>query len=212
MDGNGVNYSKQPDKVLIEAFKAGDINSYVELYNRYFKKIRAFLFQFLGYSGEYAVTPEDVTQDTFIKLYKRAHQYNPEDAEFITWLYTIAKNDSFVELRRRKRKNKREISLDIVTSGDYDYDNRHEAIGDGDLTNNAEKDKRSETINNTVTDAIQTLSKKNLEFSTAVILRDIQELPYEIISQIQDVPLGTVKSRIHRAREFIKKELGPYLF
>ena len=178
------------DEQLIARFQKGDENAYTELVNRYRDRLMNFVFQYLG-DMELA---EDIVQDTMLKLYQKKHYYK-EIAKFSTWLYTIAKNLANTELRRRKRRKTTFLSHMTLEEKDYDLPAIQPEPG---------QDVQTEYAYKLIQAAIQELPD---HFRTVIILRDIQELSYEEISSILDVPLGTVKSRINRARLQLQAEL-----
>ena len=178
------------DEELIGRFQAGDELAYVELVDRYKDKLMNFIFP---YFGEIEQT-EDIVQDTMIKLYEKKHYYK-EIAKFSTWLYTIAKNLANTELRKRNRKKITYLSQMSTKDSDYEIP---------DVQKDINKEFENEFINERINLAIAGLAEK---FKTVIVLRDIQELSYEDISAIVGVPLGTVKSRINRARIQLQAEL-----
>ncbi|MFQ6673892.1 MAG: RNA polymerase sigma factor [Fidelibacterota bacterium] len=177
------------DEELIHRFQKGDEYAYLELVNRYRDKLMNFVYRFLG-SREDA---EDIVQDTFVKLYTHKHFYR-NIAKFSTWIYTIAANLAKTELRKRKRRKVSYLSQIGTEDKDFDVPTRD--------TTDEYAERRFAKVR--IQDAIQRLP---IHFRTAVILRDIQELSYEEISKILDVPLGTVKSRINRARLQLQEDL-----
>ncbi|MBC8175035.1 MAG: sigma-70 family RNA polymerase sigma factor [Candidatus Marinimicrobia bacterium] len=177
------------DEELIRRFQEGDEQAYTELVNRYRNKLINFVVRFLGDIND----AEDIVQDTLLKLYTHKHFYR-SIAKFSTWIYTIASNMAKTELRKRKRHKVSFLSQIGREEKDYDIptEDKSGALIEGQYTELE------------IQRAIQNLP---LHFRTAVILRDIQELSYEEISKILDVPLGTVKSRINRARIQLQQEL-----
>ena len=163
-------------------FQNGDELAYNELVNRYKNKLLNFIYRYFGSKDD----AEDILQETFIKLYYKKDYYKPI-SEFSTWIYTIAANLSKTELRKRKRRKTSQLSEMGVENKEFDI--RYE--DDTDLEINTEYNEHE------INKAIQDLETP---FRTAFILRDIQELSYEEISKITEVPLGTIKSRINRAR------------
>jgi RNA polymerase sigma-70 factor (ECF subfamily) len=172
---------KLTDEKLIVRFQDGDINAYNELVDRYKDRLLNFVFRYFN-NREQA---EDVVQETLIKLYTHASYYK-NIAKFSTWLYTIAKNNALTELRKNKRKRTDSLwtnegkPIDLETKGD-----------------SLEK-----TVHNEI--AVEALNRYLDEipenFRIAVVLRDFQELSYEEISKILEIPIGTIKSRINRGR------------
>ena len=178
------------DEQLIARFQSGDERAYIELVNRYRDRLINFVYPFLG-DFEQA---EDVVQETMLKLYEKKHYYR-EIAKFSTWIYTIARNLANTELRKKKRRKTTYISR--MTKDDRQYD--IPAV-QADLNQNLQ----NEFIIDRIHAAIKELPE---HFKTVIILRDIQELSYDDISNIVGVPLGTVKSRINRARLQLQAEL-----
>jgi len=178
------------DEELMKRFQNGDENAYIELVNRYRDKILNFIF---NYIGDFEIS-EDIVQDTMVKLYQKKHYYK-EIAKFSTWLYTIAKNLANTELR--KKKQRKTTILSHISKDDKPYDIPSDQPG-------THQEIESEITSKIIRNAIDQLTDK---FRTVILLRDIQELSYEDISSIVGVPIGTIKSRINRARLQLQVEL-----
>ena len=178
------------DEQLIARFQTGDEQAYVELVNRYRDRLMNFVFQFLGDMEQ----SEDVVQDTMLKLFEKKHYYR-EIAKFSTWIYTIARNLANTELRKRKRRKVTVLSQ--MTRDDREYELPAIQPETGQEVQNEYAAKQIQV-------AIHALPE---HFKTVIILRDIQELSYDDISSIVGVPLGTVKSRINRARLQLQSDL-----
>ena len=171
------------DEELIKDFQNGNINSYNHLVYRYKDRLFNYINQFV-HDIDLA---EDLLQDTFLKLYTHKNSYK-EVAKFSTWIYTIAGNFAKTELRKFKRRK-------TYSHSDISFDDSEFVIED--------KDKTPSDIflNKGLGDSLnKCLASLSLNFRTIIILRDIQELSYDEISTIVELPLGTVKSRINRAR------------
>ena len=166
---------KFSDEKLILRFQEGDINAYNELVKRYKDRLLNFVFRYFN-NVEQA---EDVVQDTLIKLYTHASYYK-NVAKFSTWIFTIAKNNALTELRKSKRKK---------TDGKFiDISSKEESL-------------ESKVQNEIAIDQLNKFLDEIPEnFRIAVVLRDFQELSYEEISKILEIPIGTIKSRINRGR------------
>ena len=177
------------DEELISRFQNGDERAYVELVNRYKDRLLNFVFQFLGDIEQ----AEDVVQDTLLRLYEKKHYYK-EIAKFSTWIYTIARNLANTELRKKKRRKTTYLSQ-LSKERQFEIP----AIQD-----DVDQSLQNEFINDRIQSAISNLPE---HFKVVIILRDIQELSYEEISKIVEVPLGTIKSRINRARIQLQAEL-----
>jgi len=178
------------DEDLIKRFQDGDEQAYVELVNRYRDRLMNFVYRFTSDSEQ----SEDIVQETLIKLYTHKHYYK-KIAKFSTWIYTIAANYAKTELR--KKKNRKITNLSQMSSDEKDYDLPS-------VQPDADQLIESEYLEKRIQSAINTLP---LHFKTVIVLRDVQELSYDEISNIVEVPLGTVKSRINRARLQLQKEL-----
>ena len=184
---NKYSYS---DEQLMLLFQGGNENAYIELVNRYKDKLINFIFNYLGDIE----SSEDVVQETMIKLYQKKHYYK-EIAKFSTWLYTIAKNLANTELRKRKQRKTTLLSQFSKDDKMYDLPSNDNEVG---------QEIQTEIVSKIIRQAVDQLSEK---FKTVITLRDIQQLSYEDISEIIDVPIGTVKSRINRARLQLQVEL-----
>jgi RNA polymerase sigma-70 factor (ECF subfamily) len=181
---------KISDEDLIEKFQRGDLYAYELIVKRYKDQLLNFVYRFLGNQEE----AEDVVQETFLRVYRNRHAYQ-RVAKFSTWIYTIAGNLARTELRRRHRR--RFFSLSSLGVDDKEYEISDEMLNPERHTNTV----LSEEI---IQREINKLSDK---FREVIILRDIQELSYEEISKIIRVPIGTVKSRVNRARLRLQNRL-----
>jgi RNA polymerase sigma-70 factor (ECF subfamily) len=182
------------DEELIARFQNGDEQSYIELVNRYKDRLINFVFRLVNDRDQ----SEDIIQDTMLKLYTHKHYYK-NIAKFSTWIYTIAGNFAKTELR--KKKTRKVTNNSQLGPEDRDYDPPSNDP-------NPEKLVESEFINTKIHEAIKKLPD---HFRVVTVLRDIEKLPYDEISNIVDVPLGTVKSRINRARIQLQKDLKDYI-
>ena len=172
---------KYSDEKLILRFQEGDINAYNELVKRYKDRLLNFVLRYFN-NVEQA---EDVVQDTLIKLYTHASYYK-NVAKFSTWIFTIAKNNALTELRKNKRK--KTDSLWTEDGQIIDINSKEESLD-------------SKGQNEIAIDQLNKFLDEIPEnFRMAVVLRDFQELSYEEISKILEIPIGTIKSRINRGR------------
>ena len=187
---NSQNRFIYSDEQLMSLFQGGDENAYIELVNRYKDKLINFIFNYLGDLE----LSEDVVQETMIKLYQKKHYYK-EIAKFSTWLYTIAKNLANTELRKRKQRKTTLLSQFSKDDKTYELPSNDPEPG---------QEIQTDIVNKIIRDAVDQLSEK---FKIVIVLRDIQGLSYEDISEIINVPIGTVKSRINRARLQLQVEL-----
>ena len=178
------------DEQLIAKFQLGDLQAYDILVRRYKDQLLNFVYRFVGNRTD----AEDIVQETFLRVYKNKHMYK-EIAKFSTWVYTIAGNLAKTELRRRKRHKIFSVSNFVNEERDYD-------IPDSD--HSPERKVDSAIQEGIIQKAIEKLPAK---FKEVIILRDIQGFAYEEISQILNIPLGTVKSRVNRGRLKLQEDL-----
>jgi RNA polymerase sigma-70 factor (ECF subfamily) len=183
--------SNQPtDEELIARFQNGDAYAFDLLVKRYKDPLLNFIYRFIGD----IVEAEDIVQETFFRVYKNKHYYK-EVAKFSTWIYTIAGNLAKTELRRRKRR--KVFSIHKETSIDKELELP-------DVNSDPEKEVNTIVTEKLIQKAIGNLPQK---FRQVIVLRDIQGFSYEEISSIIKVPLGTVKSRVNRARLKLQEDL-----
>jgi len=178
------------DEDLILAFQNGDATAFEEIVRRYRDPLFNFVVRLLGD----AFFSEDIVQETFLRVYRNRHRYH-QVAKFSTWIYTIASNLAKTELRRRKVRNFFSISSKGEDEKDYDL---------VDTSTDIERDVDGALKGEVILKEINALP---YHFREAVLLRDVQDLSYEEISQILNVPLGTVKSRVNRGRSRLQKRL-----
>lgn len=173
--------NRKTDEILIKEFQNGDRNAYTQLVTRYRDKIISFLYRYMHDMD----SAEDLAQEAFFKVYLKKDSYK-ETYKFSTWLFTIASNLAKTELRKLKRRKTSSIS-DINKDGNSDN-----IFTTGD---NIEK-----IANNESKLLEKALAELEHDYKIIIILREIQELSYDVISRILQLPLGTVKSRINRGK------------
>jgi len=191
-----VTTDREGDQLLVERARAGERAAFDQLVAKYQRRLMRLLARLLNDPAE----AEDVVQETFIKAYRALGRFRGE-AAFYTWLYRIAINSARNALMHRKRHGA--ASGEPVTV-------RVEASEDERLRdiNTPESMLASKQIAQTVNAAMDALP---IDLRTAIALREIEGLSYEEISEIMDCPIGTVRSRIFRAREAIARKLRPLL-
>ncbi len=182
--------SRPTDEDLIESFQNGDLYAFDLIVKRYKNQLLNFVYRFLGNAEE----AEDLVQETFLRVYRNRKAYQ-KVAKFSTWIYTIAGNLAKTELRKRKRR--KFFSISDLGYNEKDYDISDEAY-------NPEKDVDGRMKEEIIHREIDDLSPK---FREVILLRDVQQLSYEEISQIVNIPLGTVKSRVNRGRLKLQEKL-----
>lgn len=190
------------DQVLVERTLAGDARAFEFLVLKYQRRVE----RLIGRLVRDADLVEDLAQETFIRAYRALGQFRGE-AQFYTWLYRIAVNTAkkaLVELRRDPMVT--ETALRNATAGDED----ETSVVENDLTSpeTPESLLAAKEIANAVQAAMQALPE---ELRQAVTLREIEGLSYEDIAEMMNCPIGTVRSRIFRAREAISARVRPLL-
>ena len=179
------DYSKHTDEELILMFQKEDERAYNELVHRYKDKLLNFV---IGFMKDYEMS-ENLVQDTFIKLYTHGHTYK-EISKFSTWIFTIAGNLAKTELRKLKRRKTYAFSQLSSKDNEFSLD-RFEFKNDY-----GESDDRRQLYEQT----LKNIELLDQDSRVIITMRDMQELSYDEISRIISLPIGTVKSRINRAR------------
>jgi RNA polymerase sigma-70 factor (ECF subfamily) len=188
------------DALLVERVKRGDVRAFEMLVVKYQRRVQ----RLIGRMVRDTDLVEDISQETFIRAYRALPQFRGESA-FYTWLYRIAVNTAKKALGELKRDP-------LVTEGSFSN------ADDGDETSRVENELSdgetpdallaSKEIATAVNAAIEDLSE---DLRQAITLREIEGLSYEEIATAMNCPIGTVRSRIFRARESIAERLRPLL-
>ena len=189
-----------PDAALVERVKRGDVRAFEMLVVKYQRRIERLIGRMVRDTDLVA----DIAQETFIRAYRALPQFRAESA-FYTWLYRIAVNTAkkaLVDLKRDPVVT--QTSLQGADDDDETYRGGSEPT-DGETP---EALLASKEIAATVNAAIAALSE---DLRQAITLREIEGLSYEEISEVMNCPIGTVRSRIFRAREAIAERLRPLL-
>lgn len=186
------------DHALLEATRTGDQDAFAELVSRYRNQLTGYIYRMTNdYDG--AV---DLAQETFVRLYRAVDRYQTSHA-FSTYLYRIATNLAISELRKRKRR--RLVSL----TGFFQTTDRGEAreFDPADERPLIDCELVATERRQAVQKAISTLPDK---YRAPLILRDVEGRSYEEIARILQTSEGTVKSRISRARDFLREKMKAY--
>jgi RNA polymerase sigma-70 factor (ECF subfamily) len=183
---------KLTDEELIKEFQDNNnAQAFEILAKRYKDPLVNFIYRFLG-DKEAAI---DIAQDALLRFYLNKDAYK-SFAKFSTWIYTIAGNLAKNELKRRRRRQL--FSINSAKDDEQDFDIKDVQNLNPDILADA-------VIKNKFIQ--KALMKLNPIYREAVILRDIQDLPYEEIAKILNLSIGTVKSRINRGRAILQKYL-----
>ena len=184
------SYAGKSDEVLITLFQHGEKGVYRILVERYQERVRNLIYSIFHESE----IVDDLAQEIFIKAYEALPTFRL-DSSFYTWLYRITVNKSRDEMRRRKVR--RFLSFQTLT----DEANKE-------LTAKLSVPPEERDAKEIVALGLQALPEK---FRSAIILKDIDGLSYEEIADVLQCELGTVKSRLSRARSMLRKVLQPLL-
>ena len=187
---------KSSDQMLVERVQQGDRSAFDMLVLKYQHKVVKLVMRYVRDQAEAL----DVAQEAFLKAYRALPGFRGESA-FYTWLYRIAINTAKNHLVAAKRRPL-DYDLDLQTSDQYEL---HGRLSDSDTP---EGTLLSEEIRETVNQAIESLPA---DLRTAIMLRELEGMSYEEIAATMECPVGTVRSRIFRAREAIDKRLRPLL-
>jgi RNA polymerase sigma-70 factor, ECF subfamily len=179
------------DAECVRRVQQGDTDSFEVLVRRHQKAIFNLGYRLLGNYDEAA----EVAQEVFLSAFKSIHQFRG-DASFSTWLYRIGLNHASTRRKSLSSTQQHHIPLDGT-----------EVIADGavDPAKNFEHKEIQQRVQ-------QALNSLDPEDARIVLLRDLQDIPYEDVAEILDIPVGTVKSRLHRARQALRVCLAPYFF
>ena len=188
---------RELDKQLVERAQRGDKHAFELLVSKYQRKLARLLSRFIRDSTEV----EDVTQEAFIKAYRALPTFRGDSA-FYTWLYRIGINTAKNYLVAMGRRAPTKTDIDSEEAEGFE---EGEQLRD---LNTPENEMMSRQVAETVN---QTLAGLPEELRTAITLREIEGLSYEDIANIMNCPIGTVRSRIFRAREAVAEKLRPQL-
>lgn len=185
------------DQQLVERVQSGDKHAFDLLVSKYQRKLGRLISRFVRDSAE----AEDVTQEAFIKAYRALPGFRGESA-FYTWLYRIGINTAKNHLLSNKRR--------VSTNSFFDADEA-ESFEEASLlreVDTPENELMSKQVVGVVQSSLQQLPE---DLRSALTLREIEGLSYEEIASVMNCPVGTVRSRIFRAREAIAENLRPLL-
>lgn len=184
------------DQQLVARVQKGDRRAFDLLVIKYQHRVVALVSRFIPDFAE----AQDVTQEAFIKAYRALPNFRG-DSQFYTWMYRIAVNTAKNYLVSRNRR---------TPIRDIDVDDAEFFADEGNMKDVASPDKliARDQLQQAVFDAISALPE---DLRMAITLREMDGLSYEDIAQVMNCPIGTVRSRIFRAREAIEKKMQPLL-
>lgn len=184
------------DEDVMERLQDGVLEAFDIIVHRYKDRLHNFLYRYTHNHEDC----EDLVQETFLRVYRSRYSYQ-RIAKLSTWIYTIALN-----LAKSMYKKKQRMSLVSIHADDSDPDDREMQITDSAILQDDELH-----LKDSMGELEKALSELNDNFREVIVLRDIQQLTYEEISEITGAAMGTVKSRINRARTQLQELIGDYV-
>ena len=188
---------REVDQQLVERVQRGDKHAYDLLVTKYQRRLGRLISRFVRDAGE----AEEVTQEAFIKAYRALPGFRGESA-FYTWLYRIGINTAKNHLLASKRRVQTSTLFDAEEAESY------EDVGLLHEVSTPENELMSKQVVSVVQASLQQLPE---DLRSALTLREIEGLSYEEIATVMNCPIGTVRSRIFRAREAVAENLRPLL-
>lgn len=183
------------DEALVKRVQQGDVSAYNILVIKYQHKVAQIISKFVGNSADV----NDVAQEAFIKAYKAINNFRGESS-FYTWLYRIVVNaaKTYIE-SNSKRKNHIDVDSEEFQSID----------SQGVLTSRDSPDRiiESQELQQVILSAMKELPE---ELRQAIMLREVEGMSYEDMADLLQIPIGTVRSRIFRARQFIEEKMSKF--
>jgi RNA polymerase sigma-70 factor (ECF subfamily) len=183
------------DGAVVARCLQGDERAYRELITRYRRQVYSLALRMVRREED----AEDLTQETFIRMFRALERYDPE-RPFAAWILTIASRLCIDHLRRRRLNPISLFQRDAASDEEYVIEVADAGPGPDVRAVHAEEQRQADEL-------IASLPE---HYRIVVVLRHVEDLSYEEISEALNLPLGTVKARIHRARELLKARLeGP---
>lgn len=182
------------DRALAASLRAGEETAYEALIQRFEQPVFGVVSRLLEDSAD----APDVVQDVFLKVFRNIGHFRG-DSSLKTWIYRIAVNEARNQQRWFGRHRGKEVGFDPTAS---------ESLGVGDWLPDPARGPYEEALDHEVQALVEEgLKRISATYRTALVLREVEELSYEEIAEILEISLGTVKSRILRGREALRKEL-----
>ena len=192
-----MDYQSLTDREVIELAQGGREPAFRELVRRYERPVFSLVYRIVG---DRALT-EDLAQETFVKVFNAIDRYDPA-YKFSSWIFKIANNHALDHLRKRK--------LDTVSlQGAPDARTEEEAQATSPRVASADENPEEYTASREIGREMESaLAELRPEYRTAIVLWHVEARPYDEIAEIMDLPLGTVKTYMHRARKELRERLA----
>jgi RNA polymerase sigma-70 factor (ECF subfamily) len=186
------------DLAIVRQVQAGDVAAFDRLINKYRERVYGIVYNMTSNREDAA----DLTQDAFIKAFQSIHRFSGQSS-FFTWLYRIAVNSTLSHLRRMRLRSF--FSLEQI---DSDAPVAKEIIAALTDKTGVDRDTYVRELQEKLNDAMQKLSIKH---RTVVTLFEIDGLSHQEIAEVMECSVGTVRSRLHYAKQLLQSELQPYM-
>ena len=179
------------DAECVRKLQRGETDAFETLIRRHQKTIYNLAYRMLGDYDEAA----EISQETFLSAYRAIGNFRG-DANFSTWLYRIALNHATTRRKTLTTRQQRTVPMENSEPASDPNPGPPESM---------EKKEIRQRVQ-------QALNRLEPEDAAVILLRDLQDVPYEEVARVLEVPIGTVKSRLHRARQALKSELASYFY
>jgi len=189
---------KAIEKQLVKDLQAGNVSSFEQLANLYQKKIYTLSFNLT----RNATDSQDVTQEVLLTLFKKGHTFQGKSA-FASWVYRITLNASYMKLRTRKREPN--LSIEDLLPSFNGAGFQQEKLQD--WSENTEAAFLNKETLEVIQKAVDLLPDKE---KVVFLLRDVEGLSTEKVSEVLEITVPAIKSRLHRARLFLRRKLASY--
>lgn len=196
-----MNYKSLTDDELIKLIKEKDYSAFEEIVERYSPKAMRLALKITRNKED----AQDVIQDTFVSIYKNINSFRGDSA-FSSWIYRICTNFALMKLRARKRDNQSD-SMDENPNMDLEKLAEH-THSESDWSEKAEKLLLRQELRDKIDSAIDKLPD---DYRIVFIMKDIEDMSIEEIGKELGLTVPAVKSRLHRARLFLRKEISKYI-
>lgn len=194
------------DQELIERIRSGDYGAFETLVSRYERKVYALALKLTGNPAD----AEEIAQDVFLTIYQKLGSFRGESL-LSSWIYRVTANAAFMKLRDRRKRAKVEFDEATATpsaDGDEGMPAVTATYPQGDWSSTADALMERGELGTKLQDAIAALPEK---FKLIFLLKDVQGLSNEEISDVVNMSVPAVKSRLHRARLFLREKLQEYV-
>ena len=179
------------DAECVRKLQRGETDAFETLIRRHQKTIFNLAYRMLGDYDEAA----EISQEAFLSAYRAIGNFRG-DANFSTWLYRIALNHATTRCKSLNTLQQRSVPIENTEPASDPHPGPAESM---------EKKEIRQRVQ-------QALNRLDPEDAAVILLRDLQDVPYEEVARVLEIPVGTVKSRLHRARQALKSELASYFY